>query len=336
MLYYNVKDTFSERDLDEIASTSEEIGYVELAYGILNRANAIKLADAVSHNSAIKHCYFSCLNWQNNLNEEKEDESFLPRDGFSAFISDLKQGQLQTLCLSNNTFTESSLQALIEFLSKNPQLKSLRLSDCSLSAEFIGKVCNALLTKTAIAELDISHNAINEDNCKILSDVLVQVSTLKKLNLNSTNLTSDGLLILADAFNSKKNLEVLGLGNNKFSNTAVATFFNKSIEFGTAFKELQLQDNKINVDLITNLIEKMPSLVELHVERVFETQGDREIIRKLVLGNNKLQLKVSFGRPLSNLFIEHPKPSPPQLPANAQNTDTGKGVWDWMLHKISK
>ncbi|XP_060098484.1 leucine-rich repeat-containing protein 31 isoform X2 [Heteronotia binoei] len=122
---------------------------------------------------------------------------------------------LEILDLSWNNNIGGNLSSLTQKIPKGYHLKTLKVTDCSLTMED-GKSLAQLLNRIqSLEELDLSINKNIGRSLKSIAQELKYVSGLKVLNLHMCGLKQDGFQCLDDAFQYLRELKKLDVSCNK-------------------------------------------------------------------------------------------------------------------------
>ncbi|XP_059189130.1 NACHT, LRR and PYD domains-containing protein 12-like [Centropristis striata] len=146
--------------------------------------------------------------------------------GFAALTSSLKSNpaHLRVLDLSDNDLRDSDVRDLCEFLA-DPccRLQTLNLESCWLPAESCRSLTSDLRASSALKELDLSRNYLEDQGVKLLSDWLKKPQcTLEILRLAGCEFTERGFAALTSSLKSNPaHLRVLDLSRNNFTDSDV-------------------------------------------------------------------------------------------------------------------
>ncbi|XP_025789558.1 NACHT, LRR and PYD domains-containing protein 3 [Puma concolor] len=124
---------------------------------------------------------------------------------------------------SNNKIEDLGLKWLCEGL-KQPdcQLKDLALWTCHLTGECCQDLCNALYTNEYLRDLDLSDNALGDEDMQVLCEGLKHPSCkLQTLWLAECHLTDACCGALASVLNRNENLTLLDLSGNDLKDFGV-------------------------------------------------------------------------------------------------------------------
>lgn len=172
--------------------------------------------------------------------------------------------KLQVLDLSWNNNLGGTLSRLLQNLVDNGELKSLSLTECSLTAEDIQSLAPVIGKMSRLEILDLSENKEVGSKIKNLTEELKHCSCLGVLKLRSTGLHRDSVQYLSSAFQYWPYLRKLDLSCNK----AAGGGFGESAACLTSFKQLQLLDIHqccLSEDDVAALTQVIPLLSNLQV-----------------------------------------------------------------------
>ncbi|KAM5163740.1 leucine-rich repeat-containing protein 31 [Mantella aurantiaca] len=146
--------------------------------------------------------------------------------------------KLQILDLSWNNNVGGTLSRLSQNLVNNCDLKTLCLSECSLTAEDIESLAPVVGKMSRLEILDLSENKGLGNKINNLTEELKHCSCLSVLKLSSIGLNKDSVQYLSSAFQYWPYLRKLDLSCNK----AAGGGFEESAARLTSFKHLELLD----------------------------------------------------------------------------------------------
>ncbi len=104
------------------------------------------------------------------------------------------------LDLSGQPLTEPRRRALVDLLEGSPpQLRALSLRACQLDDARLRALAPALLTATALVELDLGENPISDASADALRQLVREHPGLRALQLDGTTLSDAGARVIVDA-----------------------------------------------------------------------------------------------------------------------------------------
>ncbi|XP_060098483.1 leucine-rich repeat-containing protein 31 isoform X1 [Heteronotia binoei] len=172
---------------------------------------------------------------------------------------------LEILDLSWNNNIGGNLSSLTQKIPKGYHLKTLKVTDCSLTMED-GKSLAQLLNRIqSLEELDLSINKNIGRSLKSIAQELKYVSGLKVLNLHMCGLKQDGFQCLDDAFQYLRELKKLDVSCNK----EMGGGFRNSDAHLANLRDLEVLDlhqcciTEEDMAILTQIIPLLSSLQEL-------------------------------------------------------------------------
>ena len=136
-------------------------------------------------------------------------------EGIQEELADfISSSKLEKLYLSYNNL-HSSLNVILEPLSKINTLKSLYLDSCNLTDSISDKLGVTLCNNCSLQELQLKNNHFKSTGILMIAKSLSKLSTLKLLNIRNNHITEEATDAIASMIFSNNALEQLSLGDNK-------------------------------------------------------------------------------------------------------------------------
>lgn len=136
--------------------------------------------------------------------------------------------------------------ALAMILPEFSHLHRLDLSHNALTEDDIPDLCNALSSFSALLHLDLSSNSIGEDGAEALADALVNLRHLKHLCLNSTLLEDEGITHISRAIATPLDIRYLSLAKCGITSEG-AEALKTALQALPKLSHLDLQGNDLQV-----------------------------------------------------------------------------------------
>lgn len=184
--------------------------------------------------------------------------------------------QLQLLNLGNNNIRTSGMKLLVPIIAKLTQLTAL-----NLEANWINKHNIELLASIRLPNLTILNLSRNPlDKCKRALHVWLEtMPRITHLDLSSTDIYFSKI---PSFFENMKNLQSLTLSNNKIGNSEALRLFRNIIELPN-IKEINLSNNDIRINGITEIVEYLPIMPQLKIDlcnNYIDQTTRRQLFRK--------------------------------------------------------
>ena len=203
------------------------------------------------------------------------DISFCSIDdqGMKSIASALEMnGSLEELYLSwNDAVTGIGLMALGESLKRNRGLKTLNVSDCSISYQSMKSLASALEMNGSLRELNLSENPVVTDiGLTALGESLKRNGALKILDISHCCIDDQGVTSLASALEMNGSLEELNLSRNRAVTGIGLMALGESLKRNRGLKSLDVSYCSIDdqgVKSIASALEMNGSLEELNLGR---------------------------------------------------------------------
>ncbi|XP_058617988.1 uncharacterized protein LOC131531330 isoform X3 [Onychostoma macrolepis] len=242
-----------------------------------------------------KHCKLNTLTLNNNR---------ITAEGCAALTSAFNSNpsNLIELDLSGNELGNSGIQKICPLLKDlQCRLKTLKLSDCSITEEGYKALASALRSNPShLIELDLTGNDPGQSGVKELSDLLEEgCCKLKTIRLNNCELTEKSYSALATVLSSKTILKEMNLNNSRLLDSGIKEISKGLKNPVCELKILRLSDCSITEEgykALASALRSNPShLIELDLTGNDPGQsGVKELSD--VLQDPNCQLKLRFLR----------------------------------------
>jgi hypothetical protein len=214
----------------DYAAYSSTCEYINLSNTGMDDADAIALADALKHMTALKYLGLS----HNDIGD----------NGLAALADALKNNTvLLSLHLTNNNIGDNGLVALADALKNNAALRNVYLGNNTIGDTGASALAGALEPFTALRNLYLYHNNIGDDGASALAGALENSTGPRYLYLYHNNIGDDGASALADALKNNTAIRTLSLDANCIGDDGA--FALSSILESTVLTLLNLQNNRI-------------------------------------------------------------------------------------------
>ena len=130
---------------------------------------------------------------------------------------------LQSLNFSNNVITDDMAVNVAILIEKCRLIQGLTFQRCQLHYAGIQKIAEAMVKKTCLHYINLSDNAISDQNVMLIASVIVN-NNIQKLKFSNCKLQNVGLQQLFQAMAKITSLVHLDLSNNLFTDVTVDSF----------------------------------------------------------------------------------------------------------------
>ncbi|KAA1469662.1 RNI-like protein [Dentipellis sp. KUC8613] len=222
------------------------------------------------------------------------------RQDIEPHLRDSDPAKLEEIHFGGNTIGVEASQALAEFLQKATALKVADFADIftgrliSEIPQALSAICDALIDKTSLVEIDLSDNAFGGRSVDPMVPFLTQNRSFQILKLNNNGLGPAGGAIIADALRksaelSKKegkvsNLRVVICGRNRLENGSAPAWADAFAAHGT-LREVRMPQNGIRMEGIKALASGLAKNVDLeHLDlqdNTFSEEGSQAFAEAL-------------------------------------------------------
>ena len=131
---------------------------------------------------------------------------------------------LQSLDLSNNVIGDNSAVNIAILIEKCQSLQDLRLQSCQLHYAGIQTIVEVMVKKTCLYCIDLSDNAISDENSVLIASVIANNKNLQKIYLSNCKLQSIGCQQLLQAMAKITVLRHVNLSNNLLTGVEADSF----------------------------------------------------------------------------------------------------------------
>ncbi|KAK0221714.1 hypothetical protein IW262DRAFT_923165 [Armillaria fumosa] len=213
------------------------------------------------------------------------------RADIEPLLAGVDAAKIEEIHLGGNTIGVDASVALAEFLSKATNLKIADLADIftgRLISEIplaLTAICDALIDKTSLIELNLSDNAFGGRSVDPIVPFLTHNRSFQVLKLNNNGLGPTGGKVLADALfesakiskskGEKSNLRTVICGRNRLEDGSAPSWAEAFAAHGT-LTEIRMPQNGIRMDGITALargLAKNPGLQYIDLQDNTFTDG---------------------------------------------------------------
>lgn len=197
------------------------------------------MADALRRNSTLTELHLA----MNGITE----------NGTAALGIALKANRtLLHLNLGNNVIANGA-RFFAEVLEHDTPLEELILNSCSMEAEGLVRLANALPANHVLRKLDLNSNKIGDDGAEKFAEALTRNHTLQELDLGQAELGNRGASQLARSLAGNKGLTHLRLSCNLIGTEGAECFSESVMKFNTTIREIALGCNPISNDAFGRL-----------------------------------------------------------------------------------
>ena len=132
--------------------------------------------------------------------------------------------ELQSLDFSNNVITDDVAVSVAMLIEKCQSIQDLRLQNCQLQYVGIQKIAEAMVKKTRLHSIDLSGNAISNQNAMLIACIIANNKNVQKLAFSKCKLQSTGCQEVLQAMAKITSLVHLDLSNNLLTDIEVDSF----------------------------------------------------------------------------------------------------------------
>ncbi|EGG16096.1 leucine-rich repeat-containing protein [Cavenderia fasciculata] len=191
------------------------------------------------------------------------------------------------LCLDRNNLGDEGIIPIFRALKQNAIVESLDISSNNLTATSIGELCQALTSNKYIKYLKLENNGIGDSGAEKLANVIKNNGcSLKGLYLSDCQITSKGCSILALALESNTLIATLHLNSNPIGNEGISQLV-KSLYSNSSIKSISCFFCSISDVGATRVIEYLEahkkSISNLNIKGNKISPDNQEKINKLLL-----------------------------------------------------
>ena len=150
---------------------------------------------------------------------------------------------LTHLDMSCNKITDEAAHDITIFLSHNPELKELDLSNNHIQATGATKIFDGICALLNLNKMNICNNAITDEAAEAMANFLSKNSKLKEFDVSYNYIQAVSAVKIFKAIKCS-NLSKLKMNNNLITDDATCDIIN-ALSTATELKEVNLKDNKI-------------------------------------------------------------------------------------------
>ncbi|KAL7279803.1 RNI-like protein [Trametes coccinea BRFM310] len=225
------------------------------------------------------------------------------RADIEAHLAGVDPTLIEEIHLGGNTIGVEAAQALAEFLAKTTQLRVANFADIftgRLISEIplaLSAICDALIGKHTLEEIDLSDNAFGGRSVDPLVPFLSTARSLKILRLNNNGLGPAGGTVIAEALlklansleaGEKSNLHTIICGRNRLEDGSAEAWAAALRAHGT-LREVRMPQNGIRMAGISSLVGGLAANADLHhldlQDNTFADEGSKRMAAELNRGS---------------------------------------------------
>ena len=165
--------------------------------------------------------------------------------------------------ISFNEIGDNGIAHIATALQTNT-MKTLDISDCSISDEGAESLARALAVNRSLLELNISFNKIGDNGIAHIATVLQKNTTLRTLDISSCSISDEGTESLARALAVNKSLQELNIGFNEIGDNGIAHIA-IVLKTNTTMRMLDISGCSISDEGAESLVAANKSLQELNI-----------------------------------------------------------------------
>ncbi|KAI9069081.1 RNI-like protein [Trametes sanguinea] len=225
------------------------------------------------------------------------------RADIEAHLAGVDPTLIEEIHLGGNTIGVEAAQALAEFLAKTTQLRVANFADIftgRLISEIplaLSAICDALIGKHTLEEIDLSDNAFGGRSVDPLVPFLSTARSLKILRLNNNGLGPAGGTVIAEALlklansleaGEKSKLHTIICGRNRLEDGSAEAWAAALRAHGT-LREVRMPQNGIRMAGISSLVGGLAANADLHhldlQDNTFADEGAKRMAAELNRGS---------------------------------------------------
>ncbi|EIW59355.1 RNI-like protein [Trametes versicolor FP-101664 SS1] len=210
---------------------------------------------------------------------------------------------IEEIHLGGNTIGVEAALALADFLAKTTRLRVANFADIftgRLISEIppaLSAICDALIDKPTLVEIDLSDNAFGGRSVDPLVPFLSSARSLRVLKLNNNGLGPAGGTVIADALHTlasslpkdtRSNLQTVICGRNRLEDGS-ATAWAAALRAHGTLREVRMPQNGIRMDGITALVHGLAANESLDYldlqDNTFAAEGAKTMAAELNRGS---------------------------------------------------
>ena len=194
---------------------------------------------------------------------------------------------LQSLNFSNNIITDDVAVSVAILIEKCRTIQDLTLQRCQLHYAGVQKIAEAMVKKTCLQCINLSDNAITNQNAILITSIIVNNTNLCKLIFSNCKLQNGGLQQLFQATTKITSLVHLDFSNNLFTDVTVDGFA-LTIHQNVSLEYLNISgccDKASDFERVTHSLVTLKSLTHLDLSCNVTNMTSAENIA-IIISNN--------------------------------------------------
>ncbi|KAF9011273.1 hypothetical protein BDQ17DRAFT_1510985 [Cyathus striatus] len=215
------------------------------------------------------------------------------RADIEPYLKDVDPTIIEEIHFGGNTIGVEAAEALAEFLAKTQVLKVADFADIftgrliSEIPQALTSICNALIDKTSLVEINLSDNAFGGRSVEPMVPFLTQNRSFQILRLNNNGLGPAGGEVIANALlesarlskaeGKKSNLRTITCGRNRLENGSADAWAEAFGAHGSLV-EVRMPQNGIRMEGVTALARGLAKCATLeHIDlqdNTFTAEGE--------------------------------------------------------------
>jgi Ran GTPase-activating protein (RanGAP) involved in mRNA processing and transport len=219
------------------------------------------------------------------LSSHTETERFsfqragLGNDEMSNIGNILKKKVVKSINLSNNNISSAGVLTLVQQnLNKQTAIGELNLAHNQIDDSCVEALCEVLAENKELHTLVLTGNKLTGSSFEVLSKTLVQMDNLTSLKLGQNEINDEGVAKLSPLLGSESSISTVKLQQNNITDKGVESMC-KALEDNSSVKILNLKGNKIGTNgvlAIQQLLEENETLETIELSQNRNTVGGKE------------------------------------------------------------
>ena len=236
---------------------------INLSNNVISNKNAVLIASVIVHNTNLHKLMFSSCKLQNAGSRQ-------------LFQATAKITSLVHLDLSNNLFTDVTVDSFALMIHQNVSLEYLNISGCCDKATNFEKVTHSLVTLKSLTHLDLSCNVTNIISAKNIAIIITNNTFLEYLNLSRCEFHKSAFLKILSALQNNQYLKHL-------------YFISQSVGYEEAARIAIVFSNN---SFLENIDLSNCNLTEQGVERILSSLRNHTSLKHFDISFNKIRSHV--------------------------------------------